>query len=53
MDICQLFSNVYITNYYIARSRSQWDIPFLRSVISLASCSQWDIPSSSCSQRQM
>ena len=28
MDICQLFSNVYITNGYIARSRSQspWDI---------------------------
>ena len=28
IDICQLFSNVYITNGYIARSRSQspWDI---------------------------
>ena len=32
MDICQLFSNVYITNYYIARSQSQWDILFFDPV---------------------
>ena len=39
MDICQLFSNVYITNCYIARSQSQWDILFLRSCSASAKCS--------------